>query len=82
MDAEQTLAKSETSRKELMKKVAHFEKSAKRALSFSSKLIFRQVLASVSFSDLMNFRISSTFFLNFSKVTKFSNAWRSHIFQK
>ncbi|CAG9530015.1 unnamed protein product [Cercopithifilaria johnstoni] len=35
MNIEQTLAKSEMSRKELVKKVAHFENSARRALSFA-----------------------------------------------
>lgn len=55
MNIEQTLAESETLRKELIKKVAHFENSARRALSFASKLNFGQILL-ICFDDFADLK--------------------------
>lgn len=44
---EQKLTESEMLRKELVKKVAYFENSARRALSFASKLKFQQILSTI-----------------------------------
>uniref|UniRef100_A0A183EUA8 HOOK domain-containing protein n=1 Tax=Gongylonema pulchrum TaxID=637853 RepID=A0A183EUA8_9BILA len=44
VDLEKNLAESETLRKELMKRVAHFENSARKALSFASKLFLKSLV--------------------------------------